>query len=403
MFTTGTLVDTIEDPVDLSMDSDDPRGFNASRADRPILTADRRRFLREARSKRRTHSGVSRVASIRTEDLGADDGGSAADVGFGDLVGRSASMQRVFKMLGEVSPTPLSVLITGETGTGKELVARAIHEHSPRKERSFVVIDCTSIVGTLAESLLFGYERNAFTGADRTTDGFLQKAHGGTLFLDEIGELPMELQPKLLRALSERRVRRVGPGGVYQDIDVRVIAATHRDFGRTIEAGQFRADLYYRLAQIPLHLPPLRERREDIPAIVRAVCARMERPERSGEIIALITGMLAYKTWNGNVRELVNLVEAAASLPPGAVTLAAALDGAVPRPAPAPVTTYGKAKRAAIDSFEHRYFRELYEATQGNVSEMARRSGLERHHVRSHLRRLGIRPGPSTVITSVTG
>jgi DNA-binding NtrC family response regulator len=326
----------------------------------------------------------------------------ASEARFGQLVGGSTSMRRLFQQLREVAPTSLSALITGETGTGKELVARAIHEHSPRSKGPFVVVDCTTIVPSLAESLLFGHEPGAFTGADRRTDGAFHEAHGGTLFLDEIGELLLDLQPKLLRALAERRVKRL-MGRTYQDVDVRVIAATHQDLLQNINLGRFRSDLFFRLAQVRLALPPLRDRREDIPAIVRAVCARFGHPERADQIVELAADRLEQHNWPGNVRELSQLTEAIAALPPDSVSLDNVLPDSVPldtlvaratgRDVAGPSAPFSEAKRAAIVAFEQHYFRSLHEATQGNVSEMARRSGMERHHVRGYLKKLGIK-GP---------
>jgi DNA-binding NtrC family response regulator len=316
---------------------------------------------------------------------------------FGPLVGASPRMRRVFGILEKVAGTPLSVLIVGETGTGKELVAKAIHEASDRKGGPFVVVDCGSIPPTLAESILFGHEKGAFTGATERRKGALSEADGGTLFLDELGELPIELQPKLLRALSEKQVKRVG-GASFEPIDVRVLAATRRDLGAEMNAGRFRSDLFFRIAQVRVELPPLRERLSDVPLIVEEVCARVGRPQHVQTVLAWIEQRMASHDWPGNVRELVNVASVAATLAdePGAIddvlTLArdeaslggdGALGGAV-------AGGFSDAKRAAIAAFEREYFTSLARRCKGNVSEMARQSGMERHHVRAYLRKYAI-------------
>jgi DNA-binding NtrC family response regulator len=311
------------------------------------------------------------------------------DESFGPLVGASPRMRHLFRLLREVSPTDLSILITGETGTGKELVAQAVHEHSSRSGGPFIVVDCASIPGALAESFLFGHERGAFTGATERRNGAFHDAHRGTIFLDELGELPPELQPKLLRALAERKVKRVG-ANAYDAVDARVIAATRRDLGRSMNSGRFRSDLFFRIAQMRIELPPLRERREDIPLLVQRVCERMGRPERAAEVVDLITTTLAQHDFPGNVRELVNVASVAASLPPGAEAIAAVLPLEGGGDVVAPTSAFGEAKRSAVAAFEQRYFGDLVRATGGNVSEMARRAGMERHHVRMFLKKYAL-------------
>jgi DNA-binding NtrC family response regulator len=295
-------------------------------------------------------------------------------------------MRHLFRLLREVSPTDLSILVTGETGTGKELVAQAVHEHSTRSTGPFIVLDCASIPGPLAESLLFGHERGAFTGATERRSGAFQDAHRGTIFLDELGELPPELQPKLLRALAERTVKRVG----YETVDVRVIAATRRDLGRSMNTGRFRSDLFFRIAQVRIELPALRDRREDIALLVQRVCERIGRPERAPDVIELIDRTLGQHDFPGNVRELVNVASVAASLPLGAEAVAEMLPlegGGEVAPA---MSAFSEAKRAAVAAFEQRYFGDLLRASDGNVSEMARRAGMERHHVRAFLKKYGL-------------
>ena len=313
------------------------------------------------------------------------------DESFGPLLGASPRMRHLFRMLREVSPTELSILITGETGTGKELVAQAVHDKSARSAGPFVVVDCASIPGPLAESLLFGHERGSFTGATDRRAGAFHDAHHGTIFLDELGELPVEIQPKLLRALAERKVKRVG-ANAYESIDVRVIAATRRDLGRNMNAGRFRSDLFFRIAQMRIELPPLRDRREDIPLLASHVCERIGQKERSEEVVDLVTQTLAQHDWPGNVRELVNVASVAASLPRGAESIASMLPLEGGGDVVVPTSPFGEAKREAVAAFEARYFTELVRATNGNVSEMARRSGMERHHVRAFLKKYSLSP-----------
>ncbi|HEY8075280.1 MAG TPA: sigma 54-interacting transcriptional regulator [Labilithrix sp.] len=323
-------------------------------------------------------------------------GKQKVDVGyadrFGDLVGSSPKMRRVFSVLEKVGSTPLSILILGETGTGKEVVARSVHDASDRKGKPFVVVDCGSIPSTLAESLLFGHEKGSFTGATERKKGALADADGGTLFLDELGELPLDLQPKLLRALAERQVKRVG-GNAFEPIDVRVLAATRRDLGAEMNAGRFRSDLFFRIAQVRVELPALRERLQDVPLLVEEVCKRVGKPEAAAAVIEWIERRLGSYDWPGNVRELVNVAQVAATLAdtPEAIddVLTLARDR-VEGEARGPQTAFAEAKRASIASFERDYFTQLARASKGNVSEMARQSGMERHHVRAYLRKYGI-------------
>ncbi|HEY6871837.1 MAG TPA: sigma-54 dependent transcriptional regulator [Geobacteraceae bacterium] len=225
---------------------------------------------------------------------------------FKSIVGISRGMERVFAVVRKVADTEATVLITGESGTGKELVARAIHSLSTRRANPFVAINCAAIPRELLESELFGHVKGAFTGAVRDKAGKFQAADGGTLFLDEVGELPVDLQPKLLRALQEREVEPVG-GASPRKLDVRVVAATNADLEEAIAAGTFREDLYYRLAVIPVHLPPLRDRPDDIPLLVRHFVAKHGAPAVAfaPEALAAFAGY----AWPGNVRELENTVE----------------------------------------------------------------------------------------------
>ena len=311
---------------------------------------------------------------------------------FGSIVGASPKMRRVFSVLEKIAATPLSVLVLGETGTGKEGVARAIHDASTRKAGPFVVVDCGSIPQTLAESILFGHEKGAFTGANERRAGALAEANGGTLFLDELGELPIDIQPKLLRALSERQVKRIA-GTSFDSIDVRVIAATRRDLGTEMNAGRFRSDLFFRIAQVRIELPALRERLADIPMLIEDICTRVHQAWAAPIVSDWIERRMASHDWPGNVRELVNVVSVAATLAatPDAIddVLLLARDEQ-PTQSTQPATAFSDAKRAAIVGFERSYFTELNRRAKGNVSEMARQSGMERHHVRAYLRKYGV-------------
>lgn len=227
-----------------------------------------------------------------------------------DLIGSSTSFRTLLAKVDMVAPVSSAVLIQGETGTGKEVIARAIHEAGPRRKNRFVALNCAAIPSTLLESELFGYEKGAFTGAVAQTQGRFQTADRGTLFLDEIGDLPLELQPKLLRALQEKQIERLG-GGHPIHTDVRVIAATNQDLGRMVQERKFRADLYYRLNVFPMTLPPLRERRGDIPLLAEYFVRRFG--QQQGKVINVIPhdvmAALEYHDWPGNIRELQNVIE----------------------------------------------------------------------------------------------
>jgi two-component system, NtrC family, response regulator PilR len=235
-----------------------------------------------------------------------------------NMIGHSAKMRAIFDMIMTVAPQTSRVLITGETGTGKELVARAIHENSPRSKEPFITINCGAFPETLLESELFGYVKGAFTGANENREGLFRAANGGTLFLDEIGNMGLPMQVKLFRVLQEGKVRPVGSNEEFE-IDVRVIAATNKDLDKAIAAGEFREDLYYRLSVIPIQLPPLRERREDIPLLARSFLDRfrktMEKPIEG--IAPEAMGLLEVYDWPGNVRELENTMERSVALETG--------------------------------------------------------------------------------------
>jgi DNA-binding NtrC family response regulator len=312
---------------------------------------------------------------------------------FGPLVGTSAVMRGVFERLRKAAPTELTVLITGETGTGKELVAQAIHEASARKSKPFVVVDCGAIPATLAESALFGHERGSFTGAvDKRISPFVE-ADGGTIFLDELGELPVDVQPKLLRALAEQRIKSVGSNS-YRPVNVRVIAATRRDLVREVNSGNFRSDLYFRVAQLKVELPALRERLEDIPGLVRRMCADLGEKGAYNRISSDSLERLMRHDWPGNVRELRNVVAVALAFgKEGPLELAqylAPMSSAAAESTPTRGRTFQDAKRDVLARFEREYFTALYAECSGNVSEIGRRAAMERAHVRGYLRRHGI-------------
>jgi DNA-binding NtrC family response regulator len=310
---------------------------------------------------------------------------------FGPLYGASARMRSVFDRIDKVATTDLTVLIQGETGTGKELVAQAIHNASRRAKSPFVVIDCGAIVQSLAESALFGHERGAFTGAIASRVSPFVEAEGGTVFLDELGELPVDVQPKLLRALAERRVKAVG-GTKYNPIEVRVVCATRRDLALLVNEGGFRSDLYFRVAQVTLSIPSLRERTEDIPGLVRHMLADMGAAQAYRRVPHESLERLMRYDWPGNVRELRNAVAVALALAEdgGPVDVASQVGGATRSGGPMGVGAalgYHESRRESMERFEHEYFDRLSRECNGNISEMARRSGLERVHVRRHLRK----------------
>src|SRR5262249_13709234 len=226
----------------------------------------------------------------------------------GELVGSSLKMREIFGLVERIAPTEATVLIEGETGTGKDLCARTIPSLSKRKEQPFIIVDCGAVSGTLIESELFGHEKGAFTGASATRQGAFELAHGGTLFLDELGELSLDLQPKLLRVLEQREIRRVG-GNRTIKVDIRVIAATKQDLQREVQKGKFREDLYFRLSVVPIRMPSLRERKEDLPLLIRSFLRKLspsDQPPRTIDDTTL--GALAAHDWPGNIRELRNVL-----------------------------------------------------------------------------------------------
>jgi DNA-binding NtrC family response regulator len=311
---------------------------------------------------------------------------------FGDVIGASNEMRRLFTVLEKIAPTETTVLIQGETGTGKELVARAIHDASRRARMPFVVVDCGAIAENLIESELFGHVRGAFSGAVGDRRGLFEEANGGTLFLDEIGELPAVLQPKLLRVLETFEVRRVG-SNTPKRVDVRIVAATNQPLARNVNDGTFREDLYYRLAVVELLLPPLRARREDVALLARHFYRRY-----AGENEALpqeLLSSIASRAWPGNVRELRNFVERSVSLGYGAAAAAAPAPAEAGETAALPmVPTHlplKDARAAWTAQFEMVYVKALLAKTRGNVTRAAELAGINRRSLQRLIASLGLR------------
>lgn len=311
---------------------------------------------------------------------------------FHGLVAGSVPMRMALAFIERAAASEMTVLLNGETGTGKGKVAEAIHRGSARAAKPFLVVDCAAIPGNLLESELFGHEKNAFTGAHDRRIGVFEEASGGTVFLDEIGELPIELQPKLLRVLESREVRRVGSNH-HQKVDVRLVAATHRDLRAEVNAGRFRADLYFRLAVLRIELPPLRARPEDIPALVETLLASIAaKPEEIRELCTPeFFADLKRGAWPGNVRELRNHLERCLvfreALP---VT-----DGLTPSSPVEPSVDarmpYATARRRAIESFEQAYVRELIALHGGRFTEAAAAAEVDRVYLHKLARRHGVK------------
>lgn len=335
---------------------------------------------------------------------------------FGDIIGTNVKMREIFGILEKISPTDTTVVIEGETGTGKEVVAQAIHGTSHRSERPFVVFDCSAVPANLIESELFGHEKGSFTGAIMARPGLFEMANGGTIFLDELGELSLELQPKLLRALETREVRRVG-GTRPMKVDVRVIAATNRRLEDEMRAGRFREDLYYRLSVVRLFLPPLRERREDIPLLAKhfLVKGRFNRnvdgePRLTTIAKDALEAMRAYD-WPGNVRELHNVIERACSFADGDSIELADLPGQLtgtshmarldnlrpqllsPDEQVDQLGTFKEAKEKWVSTFERDYIRGLLDQHDGNISHAARDADIDRKYFRKLMKKYGIEGG----------
>jgi two-component system, NtrC family, response regulator HydG len=329
----------------------------------------------------------------------------AAALGLENVVGRSAAMTQVFELVKKAARSEANILVLGESGTGKELIARAIHANSPRAAHAFIPVDCASLPENLLESELFGHEKGAFTGAVRTKPGLMELADGGTLFLDEIGELPVGLQSKLLRALQERQVRRVG-GTSLVDVDVRVVSATNRDTRDAILKGTFREELYYRINVIEIRLPPLRERSGDIPLLVHTFLRRYGQGRVHTCDEPAMALLEAYR-WPGNVRELQNVIERAcaladgdtitpADLPehvrggqPAAATDAASIAGGVALDAGS--LPLKEAKEQWMGVLEASYLRQLLDRHHGNISAAAKTAGIDRKTFHRLVGKHGIR------------
>jgi transcriptional regulator with PAS, ATPase and Fis domain len=317
---------------------------------------------------------------------------------FGKMVGKSQKMRQIFAILDKISPSFATVIIGGETGTGKDLVAQAIHENSPRSGKPFVVFDCSAVAPNLIESELFGHERGAFTGAVKSRRGAFEAANAGTIFLDEIGELGLDLQPKLLRALEQREIKRVG-SNVPIKIDVRVICASNRNLRLEIEEGRFREDLYYRLGVVKINLPPLRERSEDIEPIVAALLERAPYNRLPDDTLKVTRvddeaiKILTRYAWPGNVRELANVLERAVSFVEGdtisrshldfifaemhhgdEMTERMHVDASVP---------FKDAKQIIIEEFEKKYLLDLLQQHGHNLSKASREAKIDRKHLRN--------------------
>jgi transcriptional regulator with PAS, ATPase and Fis domain len=314
---------------------------------------------------------------------------------FGDVLGTTVPMKRLFSLLSKAAPTEATIMLQGETGTGKEALAEAVHSASKRAKGPFVVVDCGSIPHELIASELFGHARGSFTGASGDKQGLIEAANHGTLFLDEIGELALDLQPQLLRVLDRRQVRRVGETHAV-DVDIRVIAATHRDLRAMVRAGQFREDLYYRLAVVATYVPPLRERRQDIPALAAWFADKMGRGGWAHSPALL--EQLDKHDWPGNVRELRNVVERALSLGHSGASLLTELTDSGSRPAineddldrpssrpstPLPMLDlpFKEAKAALVESFERDYLTALLARHRGNISRAAAEAGIDRNYI----------------------
>jgi transcriptional regulator with GAF, ATPase, and Fis domain len=314
---------------------------------------------------------------------------------FGGVIGQALAMRTIFGVLERIAPTEATVLLDGETGTGKDVLARAILAKSGRANKPFVVVDCGAVSYSLIESELFGHERGAFTGAVSTRQGAFELAEGGTVFLDEIGELPLDVQPKLLRVLETKEFRRVGGNKTFKS-NVRVVAATKRNLQREVGSGKFREDLYFRLAVVPLTVPPLRARREDIPMLARHILKATSATEyvMTDDTLAA----LAAHDWPGNVRELRNVLERAIYLAQASGTTELSLvilPGGVAASDSGFHFEAGKSyrdTRSKYDSeFEKRYLKWLLGRHAGNVSAAAREAKMDRKHLHDLARKHGLR------------
>ena len=392
-----------------------------SRRHAEITAAEDGFVLRDLASKNGTFVGAAKVAEVTlvkgtsvklgntTIQFRFGEGDSIEfkledDEKFGDAIGTTVAMRELFTVLTRAASTDLTVLLEGETGTGKELLADGIHENSKRTGKPMLVVDCGSIPRELIEAELYGAMKGAYTGATQDRAGIFEMADGGTVFLDEIGELPMDMQPQLLRVLERGEVRRLGASET-KNVDVRIVAATNRDLLQEVAAGRFRQDLYYRLSVVRVRVPPLRERRGDIPVIAKAMAKEIAEdfPDAvesgASQHVAAIVARYKDYPWPGNVRELRNVIERALVLasvegagPPSAVAPEGSPTAGEPAPMGAPPTTFKVAKHEAISAFEQDYLSSVMNATGHNVSKAARLAGLDRRNFQKLLRKYGFKP-----------
>jgi DNA-binding NtrC family response regulator len=309
---------------------------------------------------------------------------------FGELVGTSPAIRRVFSVLEKAARTDSTLILEGETGTGKTRAASALHELSPRAARPFVVVDCGALPPTLLEAELFGHEKGAFTGAAHRRLGVFEEADGGTVLLDEIGELLLELQPRLLRVLEEKQIKRLGQNR-FTPLDVRVLAATHRDLRTEVNAGRFRADLYVRLAVVRVILPPLRERREDIPELARALLGQLGATPKSRPALfdQAFFESLKCCSWKGNVRELRNYLERC-MLFDEPMPLHESIHVATPDLSWAGIPL-SLARQRVVESFERVYLGQLLSRHDGRVAQAAKEAGVDRVYLYRLLRTYGMK------------
>jgi len=317
----------------------------------------------------------------------------------GDMVGKSPAMREIFGLVEKIAPTDATVLIEGETGTGKDMIARTLHQLSPRADKPFIVVDCGAVAGTLIESELFGHEKGSFTGAVAARQGAFELAAGGTIFLDELGELSLDLQPKLLRVLEQRELRRVGGQKIIK-VDIRVIAATRKDLRSEVEKGKFREDLYFRLNVVPITAPSLRERREDIPLLIDSMLKKLA-PDGAHLTDNTRAALMAHD-WPGNVRELRNVIERALALGADPGMLVAPLGNSDHAGSAAkgvqlrdqiefePGVSFRDTKEKWNELFERRYLTWLIKRADGNISKAARDADMDRKYLHKLLRKYGI-------------
>jgi DNA-binding NtrC family response regulator len=350
-------------------------------------------------------SGAARLRLGKHTEMDVEPVDTSVELGefgpdrFGDVLGTTQPMKRLFALLAKAAPTEATILLQGETGTGKEAIAEAVHRHSRRSKGPFIVVDCGSIPHELIASELFGHAKGSFTGAGADKQGLIEAANHGTLFLDEIGELALDLQPQLLRVLDRRQVRRVGETQSV-DVDIRVIAATHRDLRAMVKAGQFREDLYYRLAVVATYVPPLRERKADIPTLATWFAEKMGRGSFAQS--SALLDQLQRHDWPGNVRELRNVVERALSL--GDSVLADLGDSSTQRPS-SPGTEqsekrqsnpdvlempFKEAKAQLVEAFERDYLEALLARHHGNISRAAAEAGIDRNYIHRLVKKYGL-------------